>query len=711
MEARSHTPAELAKKKHKQMVEVTPKVSGSSGIYRNAFCPDGLLKHLPGAATLYEALDHGKKVAGDNARCLGFRPKILGEQKWGNYEWLTYGEVCQRRLDVGSGLRKLHVSLGGDDDEKFGVGLYAVNRPEWLIAEHGSHSQALVIVALFDTFGPANVEYVVNHSGMRVIFATFDKVASLVDQVVPKCPSLKAIISMDGFPSTSADGKSTAESWEALGARAEEAGVKLLSMLDLEQKGREDPVPPRPPKPEDVTTICYTSGTTGNPKGALLTHENFISVAAGLNVIGVTATPQDVHISYLPYAHVFERVATAVFLWGGCQIGYFRGEIPLLFEDIGLLRPTIFVSVPRLLNRVHAAILAKTVDSGNAITATLFKRAMDGKLKALKNGSLTHTFWDALVFNKIKALLGGRIRFIVSGSAPISAKVIAFLKAAFSCDLIEGYGSTESTGGSTVTWLGDHSAAGTIGAALPCCEVKLFDIPDMNYLSTDKPEPRGEICLRGPSIFKGYHKDPSKTKETIDEDGWLHTGDVGKIDKYNRTVIIDRVKNMFKLAQGEYVAPEKLENVYVRHECVGQIFIHGEGLQSEIVAVAVVEPEAIVKRAIRLGIAPANTPIPGPILPGAQIPEILIKLAADKDIIAGILEDLQKLGKSNKLAGFEIPRGLFLTADPMTIENGLLTPTMKIKRNVAQDFFKNEIAAMYAAINAKKSSKTEAAKL
>ncbi|KAJ3216395.1 hypothetical protein HDU67_009530 [Dinochytrium kinnereticum] len=673
MEVRAHTPAELVKRAKRQMVEASPKTEGSSAVYRNAFTPDALIKDLPGAKTLYEALEHGRMVAGDNATFLGHRPKILGENQWGSYEWQTYGEVCRRRNDLGSGLRKLHVEMGGDDAEsQWKVGIYSVNIPEWFLSEHAAHSQSLVIVALFDTFGPGNVEYVVNHSGMRVIFATFDKVASLVDQVAPNCPDLKAIISMDGFPAASEDGKSTAGDWEALGSRAEAAG------------------------------LSYTSGTTGNPKGALLTHENFISVAAGLRIIGVYASTEDVHISYLPYAHVFERAATAIFIWGGCKIGYFRGDVALLFEDINLLRPTIFISVPRLLNRVHAAILAKTIDSGQTITAALFKRALDGKLRAQKAGSLTHTFWDALVFNKIKALLGGRVRFIVSGSAPISASVIAFLKAAFSCDLIEGYGATESTAGSTMTWFGDHSAAGTIGAALPCCELKLEDIPEMGYLSTDLPYPRGEICLRGPSIFRGYHKDETKTRETIDAEGWLHTGDVGKVDGMFRAVIIDRKKNMFKLAQGEYVAPEKVENVLVRHECLAQVFVHGEGLQSEIVAIAVVEPEPTMKRALKLGLLPPTS---------QQTQEILSDIIANENLANSILDDLRKIGKESKLAGFEIPRAIHLTLEPFSIENDLLTPTMKIKRNVAQEKYKSAIGSMYAKINSKKSSKTEAAKL
>ncbi|KAJ3310858.1 Long chain acyl-CoA synthetase 7 peroxisomal [Blyttiomyces sp. JEL0837] len=692
-EVRTHTPAELAKRVKQQMVAMpNTKEDGYSPIYRNSLTSNELLHDLPGAKTLHEVFEHGMKQAGPNADFLGERKK-LPNGSWSPYIYQTWSQIATRRKNLGSGMRSLHIELGNDDSKPFAVGIYAINRPEWLITEYACHMHSLVVVAMFDTFGPDAIAYVINHSEMEMVACTADKVGNLM-KVKPSCGLLKAVIVMDSVDPAV---------WEKLKAEADGIELKLVGLVELEQVGSENPIEPRLPTDETVTTICYTSGTTGTPKGAMLTHKNLLSAAAGVNIIGVTLTPQDVHVSYLPYAHVFERAVTCAVVWGGSKIAFFRGDVTLLFEDIGLIRPTLFVSVP--------PILAKTVDSGSFVVATMFKRGLEAKLRAQEQGSLTNTFWDALVFNKIKALLGGRVKYIISGSAPLSASVIQFLRAAFTCDVIEGYGTTETAAGASMTWMGDYTSAGTIGPVLSNCEIRLKDIPEMSYLSSDKPEPRGEICLRGPNIFKGYFKDPEKTKETMDDDGWLYTGDVGKIDKYNRIIIIDRKKNMFKLAQGEYVAPEKLEGVYGHQEGALQVYIHGDSLQSELVAVMILDPEPAVKRAIRLGILPANTPIPGPIAPGQSIPQLLIDLCANAQYKAGILEDMQKLGKSKKLAGFEIPRALHLDADPMTIENGLLTPTMKVKRNVAQEKYKAQIDAMYAAINAKKSSKTEAAKL
>lgn len=277
------------------------------------------------------------------------------------------------------------------------------------------------------------------------------------------------------------------------------------------------------------------------------------------------------------------------------------------------------------------------------------------------------------------------------------------MRCCFSCEVLEGWGQTETAAACSLSWDGDYRAGGSIGPILPCAEIKLVDIPDMKYLSADKPSPRGEICVRGANVMKGYHKEPTKTAETIDSDGWLHTGDVGLIDPVGLIRIVDRKKHIFKLSQGEYVAPEKLENIFLQSAYVAQLFVYGDSMQSELVCVVVPEPEISVKRAILHKILPAKTENPGPLQPGKPLPAIMQQLCQDEQFRKLIMDDLQKLGQDRKLAGFEFPKAMYLeSTELMSIDNGLLTPTLKLKRDSARDKYAPQIGEMYNQINAKK---------
>ena len=224
----------------------------------------------------------------------------------------------------------------------------------------------------------------------------------------------------------------------------------------------------------------------------------------------------------------------------------------------------------------------------------MFNRAINGKLHHLKDSaSYTHSLWDSLVFNKMRALLGGRVQSMVTGSAPISADVLSFLKCCFACPIHEGYGQTESCAASSVTSAYD-AEAGHVGGPLACVRMRLRDIPEMEYYSTDE-NPRGEICFQGNSIFHGYYKNPERTREALTDDGWLYSGDVGMIMPNGSVKIIDRAKNIFKLSQGEYIAPEKLENVYIQSPLIQQVFVDGDSTKSWLIAICVIERDTVVK--------------------------------------------------------------------------------------------------------------------
>lgn len=238
-----------------------------------------------------------------------------------------------------------------------------------------------------------------------------------------------------------------------------------------------------------------------------------------------------------------------------------------LKDDLAVLRPTVFVSVPRLFTRFYDVMQSK-IKELEGMKRTICEWGIQKKLYNLENyAKVHHTFYDALVFNKFREFLGGRVRHMITGSAPISKEILNFLKIAFCCPINEGYGQTECAATGSLTWSNDPTC-GHVGAPYPSCEFKLVDVPEMNYTSEDKDEngvstPRGEICYRGYNVFKGYFMMPEATRETIDKDGWVHTGDVGVILPSGVIKIIDRKKNIFKLSQGEYIIPDKIENKLV----------------------------------------------------------------------------------------------------------------------------------------------------
>ncbi|VAI29830.1 unnamed protein product [Triticum turgidum subsp. durum] len=455
------------------------------------------------------------------------------------------------------------------------------------------------------------------------------------------------------------------------------AGVEIITYSRLHSQGKMSSQTYRPPKPEDVATICYTSGTTGTPKGAVLSHENLIANVAGSS-LGVKFYPSDVYISYLPLAHIYERANQIALLHYGVAIGFYQGDNLKLMDDLAALRPTVFASVPRLYNRIYSAITNAVKDSGG-LKERLFRTAYNAKRQALMNGRNPSPMWDKLVFNKIKARLGGRVRLMTSGASPLSADVMEFLRICFGGEVLEGYGMTETSCVITTMDIGDK-LIGHVGSPNPSCEVKLVDVPEMNYTSEDQPYPRGEICVRGPTIFRGYYKDEVQTRDVIDNDGWLHTGDIGLWLPGGRLKIIDRKKNIFKLAQGEYIAPEKIENVYAKCKFIAQCFIYGDSFNSFLVAIVAVEPDVLKAWAASEGIQS----------------EDLRQLCADPRAKAAVLADMDSIGKEAQLRGFEFAKAVTLVAEPFTVENGLLTPTFKVKRPQAKAYFAKELADMYA---------------
>jgi len=265
--------------------------------------------------------------------------------------------------------------------------------------------------------------------------------------------------------------------------------------------------------------MSYTSGTTGDPKGVKLTHKNII-VNGMCTIPRLPMMPGETVVSYLPYTHSFEQMLFAFALVQKLRIGFYSGDPLRLVEDCGKLRPDFFPSVPRLYNRIFAKLQAG-FGSATGCKKWLVNRALTTKRRNYaRDGTITSGCYDGLVFKKVRALLGGRVRMMVTGSAPISDEVLDFLKISFCCPVMEGYGLTESAAGSCVTDMMD-TVTGHVGGPVESVKIRLKDLPEMNYMSTDQPHPRGEICMKGPSIFRGYFMREDKTAEAFDAEGWF----------------------------------------------------------------------------------------------------------------------------------------------------------------------------------------------
>ncbi|CAL8264333.1 unnamed protein product [Lota lota] len=618
---------------------------------------DGHMTHFyDDARTMYEVLLRGVRVS-NNGPCLGSRK---AKQP---YEWLTYRQVLEKAENLGSAF--LHRGHSQNTDAH--IGIFSQNRPEWTITELACYTYSLVSVPLYDTLGTEAITYILDKAVLSTIVCDVEaKVDLVLDCVRDKEHTVKTIVLMEAASSQ-------------LLSRARQAGIQILSLQEMEAIGAANHHQPIPPRPEDMAIICFTSGTTGNPKGAMLTHGNLVSNCSAF--IGITnavtpCTSSDVHMSYLPLAHMFERVVEGLMLVHGGRIGYFQGDIRLLMDDLVTLKPTIFPVVPRLLNRMFDKIYGQ---ANSSLKRWLLGFAYRRKEAELKRGIIRRdSIWDKLIFRKVQDSLGGRVRLMITGAAPVSPTVLTFLRAALGCQFYEGYGQTECTAGCTLSMPGDFSA-GHVGAPLPCNSIKLVDVADMNYLASNG---EGEVCVKGPNVFRGYLKDPEKTAEALDADGWLHTGDIGKWLANGTLKIVDRKKNIFKLAQGEYIAPEKIENVYIRSDALSQVFVHGDSLQACLVAVVVPDPDFLCDWVNKyLG------------LKGSYL-----ELCGRQEVKAAILDDLLTIGKQGGLKSFEQVKAIYVHNEMFSVQNGLLTPTLKAKRAEIQKLFRCQIDELYAGI-------------
>ncbi|KAG2410863.1 Long chain acyl-CoA synthetase [Vigna angularis] len=576
-------------------------------VYRSVFCNDPTPPPIQGLHTCWDIFRMSVEKYPTKAM-LGVREIVDG--KPGKYKWQTYQEVYDMVVKVGNSIR----ACGYGEGVKCGI--YGANSPKWIMSMQCSELRDAVYSAaklayIFEIFSDTLQHYC--RPAMLMDFSVFL-------YMIPW-----------GHDQT----------------------------FDLPEK-----------KKSDVCTIMYTSGTTGDPKGVLITNESIITLLAGIDKVLMSCneklSEKDVYLSYLPLAHIFDRVIEEAMIMHGASIGFWRGDVKLLLEDIGELKPTIFVAVPRVLDRVYNVFpilnLINRFESENFYRGLHETDSVQFRLLIVKQG------------------LGGRVRIILSGAAPLSKHVEGYLRVVTCAHILQGYGLTETCAGTFVSLPNEKDMLGTVGPPVPYVDVCLESIPEMGYDALGDP-PRGEICVRGSTVFKGYYKREDLTKEVM-TNGWFHTGDIGEWQPNGAMKIIDRKKNIFKLSQGEYVAVEHLENIYVQASVVDSIWIYGNSFESYLVAIVNPNKQAIEK------CAEEN-----------HITADFDSVCEDSRTKTYVIGELVKLAKEKKLKGFEFIKAVHLDPVPFDMERGLMTPTFKKKRPELLKYYQNTIDDMYKTLN------------
>jgi len=638
---------------------------GFSAIYRSPLPSKGdrgtLSIFPPTVNTMSHLFIHLFKEFSER-KCLGTPIVPLPADGTDPYSWKTYAEVWDDVMALGVGLTDLFPDF---KPQEF-VGVHLRTSPQWSTLQLCAAVFNFVPCTMYDSLGQNGIHYVLTHCDCRVLFTSTAALKSLCESILPRTPSLKQIVCVGSAEDIS-------QFQEKL-----PAGVSLTSYEAVLEAGKKlnsttSPTTHRlynTAKPEDGYLICFTSGTTGTPKGAFTCHHAVLHAASVMpDLFPPSVNPHQRHLAFLPMAHVMEQLIEISFwTWAG-SITYLRGSVMDLATDLQLAKPTRVITAPRVLNKFYSKIKGSIAQMHHSdpLKAALFDLALATKRNVLIRCGRHRSPWDFIAFQNIRDTFGGAIEGIGSSSAPLAAEVQEFFRLTLGATVAEGYGMTEVLISHVSPAYNANPLIGPSGfMTLPNCEIRLRDLPELNYTHKDEAGPAGELCIKGPCVLVDYYKDPENTAAALDADRWLSTGDVARLNPTTGGLfIIDRKKALFKLSQGEYVAPEKVEAVIIRTPGILQAFVTGESDWDFPIAVVVLDPEKPVAK--------------------DQNPLVLAT-----ELTKAVEETCRGAG----LSGFEIPRGLVIAPESFDAM-GLITPTMKLIRNQAKIVFKDELQRAY----------------
>jgi long-chain acyl-CoA synthetase len=576
------------------------------------------------------------------------KPDALQVKVKGRYTPISSRTVGDRVRRVALGLQEMGIQPG----ER--IAIFSENRPEWAIADYACLTSSLTDVPLYPNLPPEQAAYILNDSGAVAIFVSDAVQAAKIAEVRGKCSTLRHVITFAAEPHAGAD--LTFADLEARGAAVDDEDRRVL------YRQRALAV-----QPDDIATLIYTSGTTGEPKGVMLTHDNLYSNVM-TSAVQIPFEGKDVCLSFLPLSHIFERMAGHYLMFQvGCSIAYAESmdTVPI---DMQTVRPTIVLSVPRLYEKMYARVLENAL-SGGAVKKRIFfwarrvaERWADVKLAGgTPRGllALQYRIAQRLVFSKLQQRTGGRLRYFVSGGAPLAPEINKFFYAA-GLVILEGYGLTETSPVITVNTPGAFRI-GTVGKPMHGVEVTIA--------------PDGEILTRGPHVMKGYYNKPEATREAIDAEGWFHTGDIGEL-RDGFLAITDRKKDIIVTAGGKNIAPQPIENAIKTNKYISQAVVIGDKRKFPVVLVVPnweqLEKWARIKNLI-----------------WTQRSQLL-----EMPIVHAKIEK-EVYGKLQGLAHFELPKKVALLEHDFSIDRGELTPTLKVKRRVIDKTYRDVIDRLY----------------
>ncbi|CAH8436741.1 unnamed protein product [Schistosoma turkestanicum] len=722
---------------------------------------DGLTCSLPGCNDLVDVWLRTVKLWPDlpafGTRAIlrtDYRPSPDGRQMieltLGEYSWETFLEAERRVSRLSAGLYSM---LGSIKENKQPIALFSETRAEWMFAAQTCFRLNRPVATLYATLGDDALVHGFNETEAVVVF-TSDELLSKVIKIVPRCPSIQRIIyftngvfnrelytEVDNLAVPS--GSATASVAEALTkcppnlhihdiVEVERLGAAIIMKDKEKQKEKQNDststgvndhslngyedlwMPPASERatPSDLAVIMYTSGSTGQPKGVEMTHENLVSAIAGhLQRLPKLRSNYDIYVGYLPLAHVLELTCELSCVIMGVRIGYSNPQTltdtssrikrDYCLGDVSLLRPTLFASVPTVLERISKAVWEK-VNAGGEFLQALFKFAYAYKCRRI-HGGFPSFLVDRLVFRKVRSLMGGRIRYIVCGGAPLSEESQLFTNICIA-PIVQGYGLTESCSTGALMECGDLRC-NHVGAPASTLQIRLRAWPEGGYSPYDTPSPRGEILLSGKPVSRGYYKQPELTARDFitDEDGtrWFCTGDIGLMHTDGSLSIIDRKKDLVKLQAGEYVSLSKVEMALSQSPYVEQICVYVDPLQNYPICFVSPKSKSLTDLAESLNLlhllqeARSKLPVESMKDPIAIEHVERVVLCKHPLIIQTVLKDLQRVAREKRLSTFEIPQKLALDTIAWTPDTGLVTDALKLKRFNLQTRFQHEIEELY----------------